>query len=118
MEYLIHSSKIARKTNSSKPIAAKILNHIAISEIVESDIEAVHRLKSKVTPYPTIVCLKRNLADEVKSKDNKKKLGTVTAALDLPEGTKNFINKNQSRNMKSLSYNAHLLKRAGMISDT
>ena len=101
-----------------KPIVAQILNHISASEIGESDIEAVHRLKSKVSPYPTIVRLKRNLVDDVKRKENKKKLATVTTALGLPEGTKLYINENQSKNMKSLSYNARLLKRDGLISDT
>ena len=101
-----------------KPIVVEILNHISVSEIGESDIEAVHRLKSKASPYPTIVGLKRNLVDEVKRKENKKKLASVTTALGLPEGTKIFINENQSRNMKSLSYNARLLKREGLISDT
>ena len=107
-----------REEDKLRPIVAQILNHISVSEIGESDIEAVHRLRSKVSPYPTIVRLKRNLVDEVKRKENKKKLSTVAATLGLPEGTKIFINENQSRNMKELSYNARLLKRGGMISDT
>ena len=74
-----------RQEDKLKPIVAKILNHLADSEIRESDIEAVHRLKSKTSPFPTIVRMKRNLIDEVKTKENKKKLSTVAATLELPE---------------------------------
>lgn len=107
-----------RQEDKLKPIAAKILNHLADSDISENDLEAVHRIKSKTSPFPTIVRMKRNLVDEVKTKENKKKLSTVAATLELPEGTKIFINENLSRNMKSLSYNARLLKREGLIADT
>ena len=97
---------------------ANIINHVTVSEVTEADIEATHRLFSKKSPKPTIVRIKRNLIDEIKSKDNKEKIKEIPTKLGFPNGTRIFFNDNQSPNMKELAFNARLLKTQGKISDT
>ena len=99
-------------------VVARLLNHLAYSDITVADIEASHRLYSKTTPHPTIVRLKRNLIEEVKSKEAKAKLKDIALKMSFPRGTRIYINDNQSPNMRSLAYNARLLKNSGLISDT
>ena len=101
-----------------KSMVTKILDHVATSNITENDIEAVHRLQGKRQPQSTIVRLKRNLVDEIKEKENRKKVRNAATHVGLPQGTALFINDNQSPNMKNLAYNARLLKRNNVIVDT
>ena len=99
-------------------IVANLFNHVADSEIRVEDIECAHRIFSKSSPQPTIVRLKRNLIDDLKSKDSKKKLKDVAVKMGWPKETKIYLNDNLSQTMKSVSYNARLLKNDGFISDT
>ena len=101
-----------------KSVVTEILNRVADSEISERDIEAVHRLPSKSLPQPTIVRMRRDLIDECKLKDNKAKLSNIPAAINSLAGSRLYINDNLSPNMRTLAYNARLLKRAGVIMDT
>lgn len=100
-----------------KSAVARILNHAATSEITENDIEAVHRI-GKTSPKSTIVRMRRNLVDEVKELPNKKKLRTAPSALNYPAGVKLFINDNLSPNMRTLAFNARVMKRQKVIADT
>jgi hypothetical protein len=100
-----------------KSAVARILNHAATSEITENDIEAVYRI-GKTSPKPTIVRMRRNLVDEVKELPNKKKLRTAPSALNFPAGVKLFINDNLSPNMRTLAFNARVMKRQKVIADT
>ena len=100
-----------------KPTVAKIMNHLTETEINESEIEAVHRLHSKKDPKPVILRMKRNLLDEARK--NRAKLKDIASAVEeIPPGTKIYLNENLSPNMKSLAYNARLLKKDGVIADT
>ena len=99
-------------------IVAELLNHVADSDITVNDLEAVHRLYSKANPKPTIVRLKRNLIDELKSKEAKKKLGQAATRMEFPKGTRIFINDNLSPNMRSLAFNARQLKKDNVIAET
>ena len=105
------------KDEDLAPLVAKIMAIVLADtfEITEADIEACHRLPGKSNPKVTIVRMKRNHLFEARLK--KKKLKDVPAALNLPEGTKIFLNDNLSKNMKSLAYNARLLKSEGLIAD-
>ena len=62
--------------------------------------------------------MKRNLVDDVKKKENKKKLSTAATSIGLPQGTKLYINDNKSPNMMNLAFNARVLKRKEQIADT
>ena len=99
-------------------VVAILFNHISESDITIADIEVAHRLQSKTSPKPTIVRLKRNLIAELKTKDARGKLKDIATRMNFPRGTKIFLNDNQSPNMRSLSYNARLLKSHHIISDT
>lgn len=99
-------------------VVAEIFNHIADSDITYNDIETAHRLYSQTDPKPTIVRLKRNLIEELKTKEAKEKLKGVAPKMNFLKGTKLFINDNQSPNMRALAYNARLLKRQKVIAET
>jgi hypothetical protein len=101
-----------------RSVVAKIFNHISQSDILTADIECAHRLFSKSSPKPTIVRLKRNLIDEIRTADAKTKLKDVPLKMGYPQGTKLYINDNQSPTMRTLSYNARLLKSEGLIAET
>ena len=101
-----------------KSVVTKILNHAAVSDITENDIEAVHRLPGKTSPLSTIVRMRRNLVDEVKELDNKKKLKTAPSLLNFPAGTSFYVNDNLSPTMRNLAFNARQLKKKGVIADT
>ena len=80
------------KDEDLTPLVAKIVAIVLADtyNITEADIEACHRLPGKSNPKVTIVRMKRNHLFEARLK--KKKLKDVPAALNLPEGTKIFIN--------------------------
>ena len=99
-------------------VVATLFNHIAESDITIGDIEVAHRLYSKSSPKPTIVRLKRNIIEELKSKEARRKLKDIAAKMNFPRGTQIFLNDNQSPSMRSLSYNARLLKSNNIIFDT
>ena len=101
-----------------KSVVADLLNRIVDRRIQEDDIEAVHRLYSKHQPRPTIVRMRRNILEEVKSKEARSKLKGIAKLMKFPNGTKIYINDNLSPAMKSLAYNARLLKHYKMIEDT
>ena len=101
-----------------REVVAILLNHITESDIMTSDIEAAHRLPSKTSPKPTIVRMKRNLIEEAKSKEARTKLKDIAVKMNFPRGTRIYVNDNQSPNMRSLAYNARLLKNAGLITET
>ena len=108
-----------RKNNVElKPLVAKIIDHITDNkfDVNDIDVEACHRLPGKDKPKRTIVRMKRNILDEAMK--NKAKLKDIAHALNMPRTTKIFINPNQSPNMKSLAFNARLLKNYGLIEDT
>ena len=100
-----------------KSVVADLLNRIVDRQIREDDIEAVHRLFSKRQPQPTIVRMRRNLIDEVKSKDAKSKLKGISKLMKFPLGTQIYINDNLSPSMKNLAYNARLLKTHKLVED-
>ena len=97
-------------------VIVKIVNFLTDENISVSDVEDCHRLRSRIKPKPTIVRMKRNILMKVKK--NAKNLKGIDTALDFPRGTQLFIRDNQSPNMKSLAYNARLLKQNGLIEDT
>ena len=99
-------------------VVATLFNHITESDITIGDIEVAHRLYSKSSPKPTIVRLKRNIIEELKSKEARRKLKDIAAKMNFPRGTQIFLNDNQSPSMRSLSYNARLLKSNNIIFDT
>ena len=101
-----------------RAVVATLLNHLSESDITIGDIEVAHRLYSKTLPKPTIVRLKRNLIAEVMTKEARGKLKDIAPRMGFPRGTRIFLNDNQSPNMRSLSYNARLLKSHNLISDT
>ena len=94
----------------------KIVNFLTNDNITVSDVEDCHRLQSRTKPKPIIVRMKRNILAKVKK--NAKKLKGVDIQLGFPRGTQLFVRENQSPNMKSLAYNARILKRNGIIEDT
>ena len=104
--------------NQLKSVVARLLNHLSVSDIGEHDIEAVHRIYVKRQPQPTIVRMKRNLLDEVKAKEARKKVTGLNRLLGFPASTKIYINDNLSPNMRSLAYNARILKQSKLITDT
>lgn len=106
------------KDEDLRAVAAEIFNHVIVSDIDVSEIECAHRLYSKTTPKPTIVRLRRNFIDELKTKDAKTKLKDVGVKMGYPRGTKIYVNDNQSPKMKNLSFNARLLKQDGVIAET
>ena len=99
-------------------VVATLFNHIVDSDITIADIEVAHRLHSKSSPKPTIVRLKRDVIQELKTKEARGKLKDVATKMNFPRGTQIFLNDNQSPNMRSLSYNARLLKNRKIIYDT
>ena len=60
--------------------------------------------------------MKRNIIAKVKK--NAKKLKDSATRLGFPNGTRLFIRDNLSPNMKTLAYNARLLKQEEIIEDT
>ena len=104
--------------NDLKSIVARLLNHLSNSNITEGDIEAVHRINVKKQPQPTIVRMKRNLLDEIKSKEGRSKLKGIAEKMGFDRGTKIYVNDNLSPNMRNLAYNARILKRSKLIEDT
>jgi hypothetical protein len=93
-----------------------IVNSIADEKITVKDVEACHRLRSKQSPPPTIVRMKRNFIDDIMK--NKKKLAGLDKNLNFPDGTKIFLNPNLSPSMRSLHFNARRLKKDNKIADT
>ena len=101
-----------------RAVVATLFNHIADSDIDIDDIEVAHRLYSSSTPKPTIVRLRRNHIDEIRTKEAKTKLKGIAERMGFPKGTRLYINDNQSPNMRSLAFNARLLKNHNVISET
>ena len=94
----------------------RIFNDITDANVSAKDIEACHRLHSKRNPQPTIVRASRNILDRVRK--NKKSLKGVATRLNFPNGTKIFLNDNLSPNMRTVYFNARMLKKDGIIEDT
>ena len=94
----------------------RIFNDITNGNVTEKDIEACHRLQSKRTPKPTIVRASRYVLDKVRK--NKKSLKDIASRLNYPNGTKIYLNDNLSPNMRSVYFNARMLKKDGVIDDT
>ena len=94
----------------------RIINDITKENVTEKEIEACHRVYSKKNPKPTIIRASRNLLD--KFRRNKKSLKDISARLNFPNGTKIFLNDNLSPSMRSVYFNARMLKKDGFIEDT
>ena len=98
--------------------ALKIFTAINV-EVLEYDIDTIHRMKSRTTPKPTIVrFVSRKVVRRIH--ENKHKLRNL-AELDvniagLTEDSKIFIRASQCPYYKNLAYNCRLLKREGHIS--
>lgn len=101
-----------------RAVVATLINHVVDSDVAVDDIEVAHRLFSKSTPKPTIVRLKRNIIQELRSKEAKTKLKAVADRMGFPRGTKIYVNDNLSPNMRSLAYNARVLKSHKLIAET
>ena len=104
--------------NELRAVVADLLNRISAQEISTGDIEAVHRLFSKREPHPTIVRMKRNLLEEIRSKAAKEKLKGIGRTMGCLNGSKIYINDNLSPNMRNLAFQARLLKANNVITDT
>ena len=104
------------KDDDLKQNVVAIFNDITKENITEKDLEACHRLASKKSPKPTIVRASRNLLDKVRR--NKKSLKDIATRMNFPQGTHIYVNDNLSPNMRSIHYNARMMKKAGLINDT
>ena len=100
--------------NKLKSSVVKIKNAMGIDCI--ENIEACHRLRSKVVPKPTIIQTKRAIVEQIFEK--RKKLAEVAIRAELPERTKVYVNNNLCPKLKDLAYNCRRLKRDHIISDT
>ena len=98
-----------------KTTVVKIINALEIP-CVDDDIEACHRLSSKLVPKPTIIRAKRNLIEKIVF--NRKKLENVAATAELPPETRLFVNNNLCPHMKDLAFNCRILKKKEVIADT
>ena len=98
-----------------KSAVVRIVNFITEGQYTHRDVEASHRLGGR-SPKPTIVRMKRNILDDVKANANK--LKNVDVALNFPQGTRIYVNDNQSPSMKNLARNARFLKEDGLVEDT
>ena len=114
----IESIPMSVTQDELREVVAKILNRISSLRIEPNDVEAVHRLFSKKQPQPTIVRMRRNLLEDIKSKSAKSKLKDVGREMGFPHGTKIYINDNLSPTMRNIAYQARLLKANNLIADT
>ena len=101
---------------SLKAAVVRIVNYVTDGNFTTGDVEACHRLGARFSPKPTIVRMRRNILETVKT--NSKKLKNVDVALNFRKGTRIFIQDNQSPTMKKLAFNARCLKDEGVIQDT
>ncbi len=96
-------------------MVVRIINAVIDVNITSRDIEACHRLHSnrRNRPKPTIIRAGRNLLDMIRS--NRKRLMGIAERVNLPPGTKIFVNENLSPNMKTVDHNARRLVNDGLI---
>ena len=104
------------KQDQLAPTIVDIVNTILPEKVTLNDVEACHRLQSRRKPAPTIVRMKRNQVDLIRT--NRKKLHDVAGKVNFPNGTHIFVNYNLSPNMRVVDFNARKLLKEKLIAGT
>ena len=110
-------ANVGDDVNQLQDAALKIFQAIN-ADVLEYDIDTIHRLPSRKSPKPTIVRLvsRKSVRSIHANKRKLRDLGELD--IDIPginENTRIFIRPSQCAYYKNLAYNCRLLKREGLV---